>query len=363
MPRTSTPTLEFNELSINHETELIENSQYVFTNNKNITILKTEQPNSLDFNMTDDFNGLDLTKIETGTMEKLYSALRTPDIIRELTEFTGDIKQLYRFINEVEDIIIICKSMLPKDTDVPVTFIKAIRNKIRGGANEVLIAHNTSSTEWDEIKETLRKHYSDPRSEIALIRDLHRTRQGNQTSRQFHSRITEIQTALISHASLHGNNETKRELYQEMCLAQFVANLKEPLGSNIRSRGPETLTEALDTCLEEEDMYYIKYRPPIQRFQQSDIQGKRPTVTFKEQKSVTPYQQTPGTSTGQQTRNWIPKEEWNANRGRLPAIKIEKHINCTETTEEIEPEESENESPDEKTEEFFRIEASEDEEE
>lgn len=259
-----------------------------------------------------------------------------------------------------------CREILPTNIDPPVTFIKAIRNKIKGEANEVLIANDVSSSDWDEIKNTLVMHYSDPRSEVALIRDLHRTRQSSLSAKQFYNKVIEIQTALIAHSNLHGGNISKRMLYKEMCLAQFIANLREPLGSNIRSRNPDNLADALEACLSEENMYYIKFQPPIRRFPNFRNTEQKPMVTFKpvDNKQIIPYQPKSGSSGHQPKPNWVPKQEYNNRKTRYPPIKQEGNLNITETEEiNMTDDELENEEDDEEileeTEDFFQDDASE----
>lgn len=302
-------------------------------------------------------------------MKRLFTSLKTPDIIRELEEFRGDICQLHQFIGNVNDIIILCAEVLPKEQDIPVTFIKAIRGKIKGEANRMLVSNDVSSTDWEEIRTALITHYSDPRSEVALIRDLHKTRQGSQTSKQFHAKIVEIQTALVAHANLHGSDDAKKNLYKEMCLAQFIANLREPLGSNIRSRDPETLAEALEICLGEENMYYIKYEPPQRNFRQYRNQEYRnkfpykqeikPSVKFKELEDK-PKEPQPGSS-----QQWKPSFRTNPSKQtyqqtKFPAIKQERNMNITETEEESnDTHDEENDSTEEEShDEFFHDEAS-----
>lgn len=304
---------------------------------------------------------LNRTMMQTTILDNLFKTFKTPDIIREMDEFKGDIRTLHQFINDVEDIFIMCQEILPADTDPPVTFIKAIRNKIKGEANEILIANDISSSDWDEIKNALITHYSDPRSEVALIRDLHRTRQGILTSKQFYNKVIEIQTALIAHSNLHGGNSSKRMLFKEMCLAQFIANLREPLGSNIRSRNPQNMTDALEACISEENMYYIKYQPPTRRFPTFQNTEQKPKVTFKplDNKQIIPYQPKPGPSGYYPKSNWVPKQEYNNNKTRFPAIKQERNVNITETEEtEVESEEDDEENL-EDTEDFFQENASE----
>lgn len=41
-----------------------------------------------------------------------------------------------------------------------------------------------------------------------------------------------------------------------MCLNSFVSGLRDPLGASIRAMKPQTLAEALDFCIKEQNIYY-----------------------------------------------------------------------------------------------------------
>lgn len=201
-------------------------------------------------------------ELQLQQMNKLFASLKIPDVIKDLPEFHGDKDTLHEFISNVDEIIKLCQELLTEDQKIPTAFLRAIRNKIKGQANKDIFNYGTFTT-WDKLKNDLITHYSDKRSEISLIRDLHSTLQGVNSTEHYYTNVLKIQTALINQVRLKDTDvKVKERLYKDMCLSQFIANLREPLGSTIRSRDPKTLPEAFELCTNEENMYYQKYRLP-----------------------------------------------------------------------------------------------------
>lgn len=189
----------------------------------------------------------------------IFESLKIPDAVKDLPNFEGNPRLLYDFINNVEEILIHLSGL--NQTPYANIILRAIRNKIRGQANEVLNMYGTN-LDWDEMKENLVLHYSDKRNETSLIKDLHRLKQGTKTIEEFHSEVVELQAALNNNVRIHETNQNvitaKRQLFHEMCLNTFLSGLREPLGSSIRAMKPSTLALALSYCNQEQNMFYMK---------------------------------------------------------------------------------------------------------
>ncbi|GBP15562.1 Retrovirus-related Gag polyprotein from transposon opus [Eumeta japonica] len=187
----------------------------------------------------------------------VFQSLRIPDAIKQLPTFDGNPRLLYEFINNVEEILLFIRGT--DKTPYGQILLRAIRNKIEGQANEVLNMYGTPLN-WDDIKGNLITHYSDKRSETSLIKDLHNLKQYGKTFEKFYSEIVELQSALCNNILLHEADKNvisaKKSLYGEMCLNSFVTGLKDPLGSTIRAMRPNSLAEALDFCIKEQNIYY-----------------------------------------------------------------------------------------------------------
>lgn len=189
----------------------------------------------------------------------IFNSLRIPDAIKDLPKFEGNPRLLYEFISNVEEILLHIRGA--DNTPQGLILLRAIRNKIDGPANEVLNMYGTSLN-WDEIRGNLISHYSDKRTETSLIRDLHSLKQFNKPIEKFYSEIMEIQSALSNNLSIHESEDNviraKRDLFAEMCLNAFLSGLREPMGSTIRAMRPESLPTALDYCIREQNIHYIR---------------------------------------------------------------------------------------------------------
>jgi len=205
----------------------------------------------------------------------IFNALKIPDAIKTLPTFDGNPRLLFEFINNVEEIL-----SLVKDTDNTPQgriFLRAIRNKIEGGANEVLNMYGTQLV-WDEIKSNLILHYSDKRTETSLIRDLHKLQQNRNSIEHFYSEVIELLSTLMNNVRIHEKDEnviaSKKELFSEMCLTAFLSGLREPLGSSIRAMRPKTLAEAFSFCIKEQNIFYSRFSSNSKRARYDNNQTK-----------------------------------------------------------------------------------------
>lgn len=196
---------------------------------------------------------------DCGNGSDVFKNLRIPDAIKDLPTYEGSRHTLFEFIENVEEILSLCNDIDGQPCSK--IFLRAVRNKIRGEANEVLTMYGTP-LEWEAIKDNLITHYADKRNETNLVRDLYSISQGHDTVEKYFAKIIDIQSTIINHIKLNEHNcivvNAKRDLYQEMCLNTFLAGLKEPLGSMIRAMQPQSLAEAFSNCMKEQNMMYMK---------------------------------------------------------------------------------------------------------
>ena len=195
---------------------------------------------------------------QSTTMNDLLNALKIPDAIKTLPEFNGNSRLLFDFLNNVEEILAIIANA--EDTPVYKLWLRAIRNKITGNANEVLDTYGTPLI-WGDIKANLISHYSDKRNEMSLIGDLHRLKQTD-TIENFYCKIIELLSNLNNQVNIHEINDavktSKQSLYHNLCLNIFVANIKDPIGSVVRARAPTTMKQAFEFCVVEQNIQYAK---------------------------------------------------------------------------------------------------------
>ena len=204
------------------------------------------------------------TIMNTDSTTDLFNTLRIPDAIKDLPRYDGNPRLLFEFINNVEEILICIKST--DNTPYGKILLRAIRNKIEGRANEVLNTYGTPLN-WDAIKTNLITHYSDKRSETSLIRDLHCLKQLNKSIEEIYRDVIEIQSSLMNNILIHEQEKSvvkaKTELFSEMCLNIFLSGLREPIGSIVRAMKPESLAAALENCIKEQNIHYLKTEKPL----------------------------------------------------------------------------------------------------
>lgn len=204
---------------------------------------------------------INTTNMTTQSVD-VFNALKIPDAIKDLPKYNGNPRLLYDFISNVEEIL----SIVQQTNNMPQNkiYLRAIRNKIEGDANEVLNMYGTALN-WSEIKTNLILHYSDKRTETSLIRDLHKLQQNSKTVEKFYSEIIELQSTLVNNVKIHESDQniisSKTDLFSEMCLSAFLSGLVEPLGSNIRASKPRTLAEAFNYCIKEQNISNSRYTP------------------------------------------------------------------------------------------------------
>lgn len=230
----------------------------------------------------------------------IIEAFKIPAPIMNLPEFDGNRRDLYNFIANVDEIINCV------ETDWTAGFakmwIRAIRNKIKGEANEVLNMFGTP-TDWDTIKANLITHYADKRNETTLIRDLHNLRQNsNQKLEEFYAQVIEILSALINFTKINESNassqKSKLELFRNLAKDVFLAGLREPIGSVVRARNPDTIQNAYDYAIKEQNIHYHQKSyntPSVQNKPNSNLNsGFRPKQIIQYPQQMTfrqPYQQ------------------------------------------------------------------------
>lgn len=214
----------------------------------NLETIKLIDSDNFKFNMTTETNN-----------NSVFNHLRVPDAVKDLPRYEGNKRSLYDFIDNVEEILGVMQEI--NGTGYAKIILRAIRNKIIGEANDVLNMYGTPLN-WDDIKRNLIIHYSDKRNETSLIRDLHLCSQMNDSVEKFYSKIIDIYSTIINHIKIHETDpnviKSKQNVYEQMCLNQYLSGLREPLGSIIRSMRPTSLSEAFNYCLQEQNISYIK---------------------------------------------------------------------------------------------------------
>lgn len=221
---------------------------------RNMTRLDTDLSTD---DITSDSGSLTTDSTSVATPQEVFNSLRIPDAIRFLPVYEGNPKALKEFIANVEEILIIIKGT--EMTSYGKMLLRAIRNKIEGKANEALLSSGTALV-WHDIKQNLINTFSDKRDESTLLYELHSLSLQNLSVTKLFETITEIKTSLfnqVENQDLPSAVATaKKEAFNQICLNTFVAGIKGPLGSFIRSAKPTSLIDAYESAIKERNIYY-----------------------------------------------------------------------------------------------------------
>lgn len=203
-------------------------------------------------------------------------------------EFDGNPNELGRYLSICESILSSFYDRRNPDSFHNVYLLNSLISKLKGNARLVINIQNVNS--WDELKLVLTRNFADQRDETCLNRDLVLMKQlPNEKPQQFYDRCLNILNLLCSYVNCHeatdAAKELKRDLYQNLALKTFLSGLKEPLGTTIRCMKPNSLSQALQYVIQEDNAQYFQnftnknFMKPqhISRtpnFNQNNFQGK-----------------------------------------------------------------------------------------
>lgn len=187
-----------------------------------------------------------------------------PEYLNCVPNFDGNATELNRYLS-------ICESIINNfyDATNPNNFqntylLNSLIGKLTGNARLVINIQNV--TNWNELKATLNRNFADRRDESCLNRDLVMLKQlPNESPQNFYDKCLEILNLLCSYVDSHENANAaaiKRDLYQKLALKTFLAGLREPLGTTIRSMRPDSLTDAIQFVIQEGNIKYFQNNLP-----------------------------------------------------------------------------------------------------
>lgn len=168
---------------------------------------------------------------------------RIPDPIKQLSEFSGNKKELNAWLAEVSELYDEFK--VKGERGQPDTFsahyFRAIKNKLKGEARAVVCAHGNPST-ITQLQNILRENFGDKRDLATNLHSLFHIRKGDRSSQKFYTDIKELNTRLRSNLQLHPVSTT--QLLEIITITKFLDGVGEPLASIIRNSKPKTLEDA-----------------------------------------------------------------------------------------------------------------------
>lgn len=218
-------------------------------------------PQSLDFSdpplyLTDE-NGL---PVDPESIEKI------PDLVRDLPTFSGDPTELNAWIKDAEGLV----NWYRPNQNSSVTrrnkfhvVCKTIRRKIRGEANDALVASNVH-TNWHLIKKTLITYYGEKRDLGTLDYQLSNSCQRGRTLEAFYNEINKILSLIsncISTDSQFAHPEAAKSvltLYNRKAIDAFVRGLDGEVGKFLKNANVDSLATAYSYCITFQNMEFRK---------------------------------------------------------------------------------------------------------
>ncbi|KAJ3665222.1 hypothetical protein Zmor_000728 [Zophobas morio] len=137
-----------------------------------------------------------------------------------------------------------------------------VKSKLTSSARRFISSRQLNN--WEDIRQLLIGHYGDCRDTEGLLRDLTSCYQKpNELPRNFVQRIEDLLTKIRSSVALNndlniGARNALNASHEKIALKTFLAGLSEPLGSVLRSQKPNSLEQAEQFLIEEENITYLK---------------------------------------------------------------------------------------------------------
>lgn len=199
---------------------------------------------------------------------KIRKSILAPKMAQFKVEYLNCIPTFDGNPNDLNRYLSICDSIINQfyDATNPESFqnkflINSLVGKLSGNAK--LVANIQNINTWQELKDALHRNFADQRDESCLTRDLVLMKQNpNEKPSQFFDRCLQLLNLLCSYIDSHETTAEakmlKRSLYNNLTLKTFLAGLKEPLGTTIRSMRPSDMNQALQFIIQEENINYFQ---------------------------------------------------------------------------------------------------------
>lgn len=172
-----------------------------------------------------------------------YDKFKLPDPVRNMSDFTGNKKELAAWLEELDELydMYIVKGSKDEPDYFPAHYMRAIKNKIKGDARTVLCANGNPNT-IPGIKMILIENYGDQRDLATNLSHLFHMKRGERNNLKFYSDMKELSSKIKTNLNL--NPVKINDLIEMIIITKYLDNIGEPLASIIRQSKPATLEQA-----------------------------------------------------------------------------------------------------------------------
>lgn len=176
------------------------------------------------------------------------------ELIKLIPKFNGDYRQLNLFIKKCDFVLTHYRG----DEEQELCNLHVITSRLNGDA-AALVSERDDIINWEQLKIVLSQHFGDPRSEecIAIKLETLKMKTGERYL-HFCNRIQTVRNNLFAKLKLIDDlsiREGKIKIYNNMSLNVFLYNLPEDMIRITRLKEPQSLEEALEIVLEEENFH------------------------------------------------------------------------------------------------------------
>lgn len=202
-----------------------------------------------------------------------------PDIVKGLPNFNGDPNELSFFLQDAEALVSLYTPNIHSTVDDKNKYhvvCKSIRRKIKGEANDALVASNVNIN-WKMIRKTLTTYYGEKRDLETLDYQLMCCKQDGETLEKYYDKVNRI-LSLIANSirtdERFSHPEATKAMiytYNRKAIDAFIRGLDGDVGRFLKNYEPESLAHAYSYCISFQN---IEFRKNITSYKIPEVHTK-----------------------------------------------------------------------------------------
>lgn len=191
---------------------------------------------------------------------------KIPDVVKDLPNFTGDPNEISMWINDAQGLITLYKPRNDSTIEQRNKYhmvCKTIRRKIRGEANDALVASNVNLN-WNLIRRTLETYYGEKRDIGTLDYQLMNNQQRGRSLEEYYDDINRLLSLIanqIKNDPRFTHPEASKamiETFNDKALDAFVRGLDGDIGKFLKNYRPDSLAGAYAYCISFQNIEFRK---------------------------------------------------------------------------------------------------------
>ena len=191
---------------------------------------------------------------------------KIPDLVKDLPIFTGNPKEVGNWISDTDDLIQLYEPTVNSSIEEKSKFhmiCRCIRRKIRGEANDALVASNVNLN-WKLIRKTLLTYYGEKRDIRTLDYQLMNCQQQGGSLEEHFDNVNELLSLIVNQINMnmkHSSPDVASALidsYKDKAIDSFVRGLDGTVSTLLKNYRPDTLAAAYAYCVSYQNTEYRK---------------------------------------------------------------------------------------------------------